>query len=116
MARCDTIIYFTSRMRELADFYRRGLDLGEATPHGDNHLGFRLEGGVYLGFDQVDDAAPTFGGPTVWFDVDDLHATFGRFVAAGATVRYPPELKPMGDVLASLHDLDGNVFGLVQRR
>jgi predicted enzyme related to lactoylglutathione lyase len=56
-----------------------------------------------------------FGGPTIWFDVDDLQATFDRFVASGAGVRYPPELKPMGDVLASLEDLDRNVFGLVQR-
>jgi predicted enzyme related to lactoylglutathione lyase len=115
MASCNTIIYFTTRMTELADFYRRGLDLGKPQSHGGNHLGFRLAGGVYLGFDQVDEARPGFGGPTVWFAVDDLQATFDRFVVLGAAVRYPPVLKPMGDVLASLHDLDGNVFGLVER-
>ena len=115
MATCDTIIYFTPRLTDLAEFYRRGLQLGEPQEHGGNHLGFPLPGGVYLGFDQAEEAAPGSGGPTVWFDVDDLQGTFDRFVALGATVRYPPELKPMGDVLASLHDPDGNVFGLVQR-
>ena len=115
MATCDTIIYFTSRMADLADFYGRGLALGEPHGHGGNHLGFPLEGGVYLGFDQIDEAIPGFGGPTVWFNVDDLQATFDRFVALGARIRYPPELKPMGDVLASLEDPDGNVFGLVSR-
>lgn len=115
MATCDTIIYFTTRMDELAAFYQEGLGLGESQTHGGSHLGFPLEGGVYLGFDQTDTAHPGFGGPTVWFDVDDLQATFKRFVGLGAAVRYPPELKPMGDVLASLEDLDGNVFGLVER-
>jgi predicted enzyme related to lactoylglutathione lyase len=115
MAVCDTIIYFTNRMTELAEFYGTGLELGDPQAHGGNHLGFPLEGGVYLGFDQVDEAAPTFGGPTVWFNVRDLQAAFERFVALGARVRYPPELKPMGDVLASLEDPDGNVFGLVSR-
>ena len=115
MAICDTIIYFTTRMTELAHFYRDGLNLGEPEGHGGNHPGFALPGSVYLGFDQVDETKPGFGGPTVWFDVDDLQATFDRFVALGATIRYAPELKPIGDILASLHDLDGNVFGLVQR-
>jgi len=115
MTRCDTIIYFTPRMTELATFYRDGLQLGKPQGHGGNHLGFRLDNGVYLGFDQVDEAQWGSGGPTVWFDVDDLQATFDRFLALGAGVRYPPELKAMGDVLASLEDLDGNGFGLVQR-
>lgn len=114
MVGCDTIIIFTNRMVELADFYRRGLDLPEPTPHGSSHLGFRLDN-LYLGFDQVDSPPSGGSGVTVWFDVPDLEAAFERFVTAGALVRYPPTLKPMGDVLASLHDPDGNVFGLVQR-
>jgi predicted enzyme related to lactoylglutathione lyase len=115
MATCDTIIYFTTRMPEMAHFYGQGLELGEPQGHGGNHLGYSLDDGVYLGFDQVEQARPSFGGPTVWFNVDDLQATFERFVELKARVRYPPELKPMGDVLASLEDPDGNVFGLVAR-
>lgn len=114
MVGCDTIIIFTSRMTELAEFYRRGLDLPEPSPHGPSHLGFRLEN-LYFGFDQVDDDSVGGVGVTPWFAVPDLDAAFRRFVAAGAVVRYPPTLKPMGDTLASLHDPDGNVFGLVQR-
>ncbi len=116
MVACDTMIFFTPRMRELADFYRVGLDLPPAIPHGDAHLGFRLDN-LYLGFDQVDDHSTPSGvaGVTPWFAVPDLDAAFERFVDAGATVRYPPTLKAMGDILASLEDLDGNVFGLVER-
>lgn len=115
MARLDTIIIFTHRMEQLADFYRQGLGLGEPNRHGETHLGFMLAEGVYLGFDQVDDPYHGQGGVSLWFDVDDIEATFERFVSLGADVRYPPQEKPMGDVLASLHDPDGNIFGLVQR-
>jgi predicted enzyme related to lactoylglutathione lyase len=115
MAGCDTIIYFTGRMAELAEFYRRGLNVAEAQHRSEGHIGFALDGRVYLGFDQADATRTGSAGPTVWFDVDDLDEAYERFVALGATVRYSPELKPMGDVLASLYDLDGNVFGLVQR-
>jgi len=114
MVACDTIIVFTSRMTELAEFYRNGLDLPEPTAHGPLHLGFRLDN-LYLGFDQVDDEVAGGVGVTPWFAVPDLDTAFDRFVQAGATIRYPPTLKAMGDVLASLNDLDGNVFGLVQR-
>lgn len=115
MTTCDTIIFFTARMTELADFYRFGLRLAEPQAHGRDHLGFSLDNGIYLGFDQVAGARGGSGGASVWFGIDDLQATFDRFVSVGAGVRYPPQLKPMGDILASLQDLDGNVFGLVQR-
>jgi predicted enzyme related to lactoylglutathione lyase len=114
MVGCDTIIIFTSRMVELAEFYRRGLDLPEPQAHGSSHLGFRLDN-LYFGFDQIDDGSAGSVGVTMWFAVSDLDAAFERFVGAGAQIRYPPTLKPMGDVLASLRDLDQNVFGLVQR-
>ena len=45
--------------------------------------------------------------------VGHLRATFDLFVALGAAVRHPSQL--MGDMLASLENLGGNVFGLVER-
>lgn len=112
----ETVIVFTTRMKELAQFYCKGLDIGpyqESPQHSGCHVG-----SVYFGFDQVDDeSAETRSelGPTLWFTVDDIHASFDRLVEMGATARYPPTEKPWGAILASLQDLDGNVFGVSQR-
>ena len=109
-----TIIIFTERMEELADFYQKALDIGpfERSP---NHMGCRV-GPVYLGFDQVEETEhESGGGVTLWFTVDDIQATFDHLVALGAQVRYSPTRKPWGGFLASLYDLDGNMLGLSQR-
>jgi lactoylglutathione lyase len=111
----ETVIIFTERLEELAQFYREAFQLGEyeSSPQ---HLGQQV-GPVYLGFDQVDEvdgAAP--GGVTLWFTVDNIHATFGRLVAKGAKVRYPPTQKPWGGFLASVYDPDGNMIGISQRQ
>lgn len=111
----ETIIIFTGQMEKLASFYQEGLQLGpfESSP---GHLGQQV-GPVYLGFDQDDDAkVGSGGGPTLWFTVDDLQATFDRLAAMGAEVRYPPTEKPWGARLACVYDPDGNVLGLAQRQ
>jgi predicted enzyme related to lactoylglutathione lyase len=51
----------------------------------------------------------------LWFEVEDLDATFNRFVAQGAKITYPPTKKPWGATLAAVFDPDGNVVGLTQR-
>lgn len=111
----DTIIVFTTQMETLAQFYREGLAFSaEPQQFGGAHIGFQLEN-VYLGFDQVDGATPS-DSTTLWFSVPDIQEAFDRLVRLGATVRYAPTKKPFGDILASLHDLDGNVFGIVERK
>lgn len=110
----DTIIIYTRDMERLSAFYMEGLGLtGPNRVPG--HIGFSLPDGAYLGFDETEEVPVGAGGVSLWFDVADLDGAFERFVQIGATVRYPPELKPMGDVLASLIDPDGNIFGLVSR-
>jgi predicted enzyme related to lactoylglutathione lyase len=105
----------TVQMEVLAEFYRRGLELPEPAATGGDHLGFRTET-VYFGFDQVKPERVRRPGPiSVWFEVNDLDATFERFVALGATVVFPPTKKPWGAVLASVLDPDGNTVGLSQR-
>ncbi|MEZ4709936.1 MAG: VOC family protein [Caldilineaceae bacterium] len=116
--RLDTVILFTPQMEALANFYASGLGHAGDMHKSPGHVGFRLANGVYLGFDQVDVKGAgglKETGVSLWFDVDSLDAAFERFVAAGATVRYAKKKLPMGDTLASLHDLDGNIFGLVER-
>lgn len=110
----DTVIIFTHQMQTLADFYRQGLGYDGTINERPGHIGFTLDNGVYLGFDLVD-TPHRDGGVSLWFAVDNLDLTFNRFIAAGAAVRYAKKKLPMGDVLASLRDLDGNIIGLVER-
>ncbi len=110
----DTIIIFTPQMRALADFYRQGLGYEGELQERPGHIGFALENGLYVGFDQAE--IPTCeGGVSLWFAVENMDLAFERFVAAGARVRYAKRQLPIGDVLASLYDLDGNILGLVER-
>ena len=111
----DTVIIGTTRMRELAEFYKLGLELQEPKPQGDNHLGFQLPE-IYLGFDKMNENRFTHPGAiSLWFKVDNIEETFERLKALGAEVKYPPTKKPWGDVLAALFDPDGNIIGLAQR-
>jgi predicted enzyme related to lactoylglutathione lyase len=116
-ASLGTVILFTTQMEALSEFYCQGLGIGpyQESP---KHRGC-LVGTVYFGFDQVDDAtekAQRTLGATIWFTVDDIHATFDRLIELGASVRYPPMEKPHAGFLASLVDLDGNIFGISQAR
>ncbi len=114
-AKLDTVIISTARMRELAEFYKLALQLQEPKPHGDRHLGFQLPE-INLGFDKVDTDRFTHPGAiSLWFRVDNIEETFGRFKDLGAEVKYPPTKKPWGDVLAAVFDPDGNIVGLAQR-
>lgn len=114
-ATLDTVIICTTRMRELAEFYKLGFQLQEPKPQGDNHLGFQLSD-AYLGFDKIDeDLFIHPGAISLWFRVNDIRETFERLKDLGAKVKYPPTRKPWGDTLAALFDLDGNVIGLAQR-
>lgn len=110
----QTVIIQTGQMEEMAEFYRRGLELGEAAATGEDHLGFPLPN-PYFGFDQVDEVPEPTGVISLWFEVEDIEASFKRFDEMGARVKYPPTKKPWGAVLAALYDPDGNLFGLSQR-
>ncbi len=110
-----TVIISSERIHDLAELYRIGLELPEARATGDDHLGFQLPN-LYFGFDRVESrpAGPA-GAISLWFEVEDLDATFHRFKDLGAKVKYPPTRKPWGAVLAAVLDPDGNVVGLAQR-
>lgn len=111
----STIIIFTDDRHRLAAFYQKGLQLDAPQPNGSNHLGWQLAN-TYFGFDEINIGQQHPGGTTPWFEVDDLEAAYQRFLEAGAASRYGPTQKPWGAYLASLLDLDGNLFGLSQRQ
>ncbi|MGB7094114.1 MAG: VOC family protein [Anaerolineales bacterium] len=110
----QTVIIQTGHLKTMADFYAHGLELGESSATGGDHLGFPLLN-LYFGFDQVEGAPAPSGVVSLWFEVDDIEATFKRFGEFGAKVSYPPTKKPWGAVLAALYDPDGNLFGISQR-
>jgi predicted enzyme related to lactoylglutathione lyase len=110
-----TVIIYSPDIASLAEFYRQGLDLGPPSATGDDHLGFKLPN-LYLGFDIAPDPPPAErGAVSLWFEVDNLEATFNHLLEIGATVKYPPKDKPWGARLAAVFDPEGNVIGLAQR-
>ena len=109
-----TAIINTKDIEPIARFYKAGLELGEGQPHGDDHLGWQLPN-LYFGFDLVDQEYEYPGAVSLWFAVADLQATFDRFVALGARVKYAPTKKPWGAMLAAVFDPDGNIVGLTQK-
>jgi predicted enzyme related to lactoylglutathione lyase len=112
-ASLDTVIVFSSRMEEVAAWYRDVLGLGEWERH-PGHLGQRV-GPVWFGIDQRDGAV-SGSGVVAWFHVPDLDATFARAEATGSGVVAVPAASPSGYRLARVKDPDGNVVGLAQKR
>jgi catechol 2,3-dioxygenase-like lactoylglutathione lyase family enzyme len=110
----QTVIIQTDQMAKMADFYARGLELGDPAATGGDHLGFPLPN-LYFGFDQVEAVPESTGIISLWFEVEDIETCFERFEELGVRVNYPPTKKPWGAVLAALYDPDGNLFGLSQR-
>lgn len=110
----QTVIIQTGQMEAMAAFYAQGFEFGEAAATGGDHLGYPLPN-LYFGFDQVDEVPQPSGVISLWFEVDDIEATFKRFEKSGARISYPPTEKPWGAVLAALYDPDGNLFGISQR-
>jgi lactoylglutathione lyase len=64
-------------------------------------------GGFALGIEERDEHLIGAVGITIAVEVDDVHATYERMLAAGVAVAGPPALQPWGDVHASLEDPDG---------
>ena len=109
----STVIVDTHDLEAMADFYQRGLALPDPLRM-PGHVGFDL-GSVYFGFDEV--AREVRPGPVApWFEVDDLEATYARFLELGAPSQMEPTDKPWGARLAAVTDPDGNRVGLSQRR
>ena len=111
----NTIIIFTDRLEELADFYTRVFNFGPWA-RAPNHLGCQL-GSVYFGFDRIKKCEQRSNcGIMLWFEVDDINESYTKLIRNGAVNRYPPVKKPWGDILASVFDPDENIIGIVQKK
>jgi len=104
----EAILLHSERFVELADFYRRAMDLPEPTAYGESHVGFPALS-PYLGFDN-----DSYGGISIWLKVDNIDAAMSKFVSLGATELTPPnDQESPGEVIARLRDPAGNVLGLI---
>jgi predicted enzyme related to lactoylglutathione lyase len=108
-----TIIVLSPDIESLCDFYVRALKLPAPSRFGKDHLGIRLDNGVYLGFDEEPGVQPSRT-VSLWFDSPNIHTTHKRCIQLGATSENAPRRMPWGDEIASLLDPDGNRFGLRQ--
>jgi lactoylglutathione lyase len=64
-------------------------------------------GGFGLGLEERDQHLIGAVGITIAVEVDDVHATYERMLAAGVAVAGPPAAQPRGVVEAFLEDPDG---------
>jgi len=113
--RLDALLIHSPRPEALAEFYQRAFELEPPKHHSEKHLGLDLAN-TYLGFDRVEEARGNESSAkvSIWFKVAEIHLTFERLVRLGATVKYAPtwEESP-GEILAMVHDPEGNAIGLI---
>lgn len=107
------VLINTPDPEKLAAFYAEAFDLDEPVATDASHVGI---GGVspYLGFDKVEEHVPASARTTLWFNVPDCRKAFDRLMDCGAkSVREPDSNCSPGEVLAVVHDPEGNAIGLI---
>lgn len=75
------------------------------------YVGFRPEGAPEIGLDPHGDVA---AGPITYWHTGNLEATLETLLAAGATIERSPHDVGNGDMIATVRDVDGHLFGLFQ--
>ena len=81
-----------------------------------------VDAAYYVGYDVGDQHvglaphghAEGMTGPVGYWHVDDIEATLGELLAAGAVELQPVKDVGGGKLTASVKDADGNVIGLIQ--
>lgn len=76
------------------------------------YVGFTV-GGQHVGLDP-NGHAKGMTGPVGYWHVDDINATLGALLAAGAETQQPVNDVGGGKLIATVTDVDGNVIGLLQ--
>jgi predicted enzyme related to lactoylglutathione lyase len=107
----EALLIETTRVHELAEFYRSGFELPAPDTVAPDQVGFQI-GDVYFGLEQVDDATVPSGTMSLWFKVEDARAVYDRLLTLGAKTKDAPE-DVEDEVIASVFDPDGNVIGLL---
>ncbi len=109
---------FTTRLGEMAAFYRDVVGLEQHSDHGEL-ITFDVRPGLRLNIGRhsqiwTEEALDPF---RIMFNlgVDDIHAVHARMVDNGAEFIRPPEQEAWGGWIATFKDPDGNMLQLMQQ-
>ena len=112
--RVEAVLIETTRLSEMRDFYRSGLELEQPDTIESDQIGFQI-GEVYFGLEQVDEQSVPSRSMSLWFKVEDARAVYDRLIALGAASKdVPAEIED--EVIAAVFDPDGNAIGLLSDR
>ncbi len=109
---------FTTRLQEMAAFYRDVVALEQHSDHGelitfDVRPGLRLNIGKHSQI-WTEEALDPFR-IMINLGVDDIHVVHARMVDNGAEFIRPPEQEAWGGWVATFKDPDGNTLQLMQQ-
>jgi predicted enzyme related to lactoylglutathione lyase len=107
----SAVLIETTRLEELAEFYKAGFDLDSPDPEDEEQVGFQM-GEVYFGLERVEETSVPSKAMSLWFTVEDTQAVYDRLLSLGAASKSEPE-EVDGEIIASVFDPDGNVIGLL---
>jgi predicted enzyme related to lactoylglutathione lyase len=107
----EAVFIQASKLSDLAEFYRTGLDLPDPKPVDNDQVGFQL-GEVYFAVERVPQVKQAPGRTTVWFRVEDVRKSYDRLLTLGAEIDSPPQ-EVGTETIATLFDPEGNSFGLI---
>jgi catechol-2,3-dioxygenase len=110
----EAVLIETTRLKELAEFYRNGFGFAEPDTLEADQVGFQI-GEVYFGLEQVDEEVAASRRMSLWFKVADARAVYERLLSLGATSKDIPESVD-DEVVAAVYDPDGNALGLMSDR
>ena len=108
-------ILTSSDLPRLVSFYERALH-GRVTyrfgsADADDYVSLAI-GGAALGIGRVDSPPARGDRIALWFYVDDVDATYARWMTAGGDTESPPADMPWGERVAQVRDPDGNLVNL----
>jgi lactoylglutathione lyase len=114
-----TILYVENVLKSM-EFYQRAFGFSEKMLAPDNSYGEVMSGETTLSFAQLSlaksnlkdgfiesDLSKQRFGIEIGFTTDDVEGTLIQAVSAGAVLVEVPKIKPWGQVVAYLRDLDG---------
>jgi uncharacterized glyoxalase superfamily protein PhnB len=114
-----TILYVENVLKSM-EFYQRAFGFSEKMLAPDNSYGEVMSGETTLSFAQLSlaksnlkdgfiesDLSKQPFGIEIGFTTDDVEGTLMQAVSAGAVLVEEPKIKPWGQVVAYLRDLDG---------
>jgi len=108
-------IILTRDLPRLVSFYEHALHgvvgFRFGSPDEDDYVALKI-GEASLGVGRAPDTPASGDRVALWFSVDDVDATFERWVSVGGSRVSEPAEMPWGERVAQVRDPDGNLVNL----